>query len=86
MYLSGDPLMGRLLALPASIRLDLRGMAGTKTQAYWSIRKVKLKLVPGSRTFAQKSFILSPCGLTLGSNTFHGGHQHCSNFHPNLTF
>ncbi len=33
--LSGAPLYGKLLALPANIRLGWKGLPGTNTQAYY---------------------------------------------------
>ncbi len=34
-HLSGDPFLGRQVALPANIRLDRTGLPGTNTLAYF---------------------------------------------------
>ncbi len=43
-YHSGDPLMGKHLALPTNIILDWKIMPGTSTIAYWTIHNSRRKL------------------------------------------
>ncbi len=62
MHLLGAPLLARLLALPANIRLDWKGLPGTKALAYYktlSISAVKLiiTILPGVNLIKLFSFI-----------------------------
>jgi len=59
--LSGAPLEGRLLALPANIRLDWRGLPGTYTLAYY--KNTQITTVKSFKVQAPGS--LQPCPKTL---------------------